>query len=145
MQTLNLIKKSIVISFASIILACGAETLAAIVFIPAFAATWPVVGVNDYSIDLQPDANNKGVEFGVFNGAEINNPSGLYQANNMLSGSFNGLNIEFTIKRVNINNDLDTTFVKFTGKMTPVSDTDHNITKIELNSSSDGQLVLGFD
>ena len=100
METFNSIKKSLVVVVASLIVACGAETLAAIIFIPAFAATWPVEGFEDYSIDLQPDGDNKNVESGVFEGAELNHPTDPNRKNNLLSGSFNGLNIEFTIEKI---------------------------------------------
>lgn len=137
MKTLHSLKKSLIVVCACIVVGCGAETLAAIIFIPAFAATWPVVGVEDYSIDLQPDSANKGVVSGVFEGREIDHPTDDNRKDNKLSGSFNGLDIEFTIQRPNGN-------VKYKGKMTPISDEDHTITRIEVTSSED-KLVLGFD
>ncbi|WP_418604229.1 hypothetical protein [Hwangdonia sp.] len=136
METLNVIKKSIVITFASIILACGAETLAAIVFIPAFTAGWPVVGVPDYTINLQSD--DEGLESGIIFGDESNHPTDADKQFNTLDGSFNGLNIEFTINRPN---DVK---MKYTGKMIPISDENHTIIRMELNSS-EGALVLGSE
>jgi hypothetical protein len=137
MKTLSLIKKSVIIALMSIIIACGAETVIATVFIPAFAATWPVKGFDDYSIDLQPDEENKGVKSGIFEGKELNHPTDLNKQNNFLSGSFDQLNIEFTIERPNGN-------IKYSRRMIPVSDEDHTIKQINL-SSSEGDLVLGFD
>ena len=135
MKTFNLIKKPLVILFASVIIACGAETLIAIVFIPAFAAEWSVVGDSDYFIDLRPDDSKK-VKSDDFTGTEFHFADSA-RDDNPIVGSFNGLNIEFTIKR-------DAGDIKYTGKMTPVSDDDHNIIRIELNSS-EGALVLGSD
>lgn len=135
METFNLIKKSVVIAFASIIVACGAETLIAIVFIPAFAAQWPVVGDSDYFIDLRPDDSKK-VKSDNFTGTELHNTDNA-KNDNPIVGSFNGLNIEFTIKRPSGN-------VKYKGKMTPVSDENHQIIKIEVNSN-EGKLILGSE
>lgn len=133
MKTLNLLKKSIAIVFTGIIVACGAETLAAIVFIPAFAAEWPVVGDADHFIDLRPDDTKK-VESDSFTGTEFHF-SDNDRDNNPISGNFNGLNIEFTIERPTGN-------ITYTGKMTPVSNENHTIIRIEVNSS-EGKLVLG--
>ncbi|MGQ1786010.1 hypothetical protein [Saccharicrinis sp. GN24d3] len=135
MKTIDVIKKSTLILLASVIMACGSETVIATVFIPAFAATWPVVGDENYEIDLQPDEDNKGVASGVFNGAEFHQTDPDRNGND-LSGSFDGLDIEFTIVRPNGS-------VRYTGKMIPVSDTDHTIVRIEL-TSSEGDLILGF-
>lgn len=134
MKTFKTVKKVIIMTLFSVVIACGAETVAAIVFIPAFAAEWPVVGVDGYSIDLQPDEENKGVESGIFEGAELNHPTDPNRENNKLEGRFDGLNIEFTIFRSNGN-------IKYSGKMTPVSDEDHTIIRIDLNST-EGKLVL---
>ncbi|WP_282124454.1 hypothetical protein [Algibacter mikhailovii] len=137
MKTLKLIKRCTAVMLFSIIVACGAETVVALVFIPAFAAEWPVQGVEGYSIDLQPDDANKGVPSGVFEGRELNHPTDPNRQDNLLEGSFNGLNIEFTIDRPNGN-------IQYKGKMTPVSDEDHTIVRIDLNSS-EGKLVLSPD
>lgn len=100
-------------------------------FIPGFNATWPVQGDADRQIDLQPNEANKNVPHGVFNGKEIINDT----INNQLSGSFNGLDIEFTIQRANHEQ------VQYTGRMIPVSEIDHFIVRIEL-SSSEGSMIL---
>jgi len=136
MKTYYTIKKSFVVVIACAIVGCGAETVAAIVFIPAFAATWPVIGIDEYAINLQPDPDNRGVVSGVFVGNEFNRPDDP-NADNPLTGSFNGLNIEFTIIREDGN-------IHYTGIMTPTSLTDHTIKRIDLESS-EGTLVLGFD
>lgn len=114
---------------------CGAEALA-LIFIPAFSATWPDANDPDHQIDLQPNDANKNVESGVFEGQEIHF-SDPDKDGNPLSGSFDGLDIQFTIERPN------NVKIKYTGKMIPVSDTDHTIVKINLNSS-EGPLVLEF-
>ena len=134
MKTMYKVKKTVIFLFAGFIVACGAETVAAIIFLPAFAADWPVVGDNDYEIELRPNADNMNVESGIFPGEErhFSNPD---RNENVLSGSFDGLYIEFTIQRL-------TGSVQYTGRMIPVSDTDHTITRIEL-TSSEGDLVLG--
>lgn len=134
MKTFKTLEKAVVMALFSIVIACGAETVAAIVFIPAFAAEWPVVGVEGYSMDLQPDEDNKKVESGIFEGAEQNHPTDPNKENNKLKGKFDGLDIEFTIFRPNGD-------ITYTGKMTPVSDEDHRIIRIDLNSS-EGKLVL---
>ena len=134
MKTMYKLKKTVMILFAGFIIACGAETLAAIIFIPAFSATWPVENNNDYRIDLQPNEANKNVHSGIFEGEELHDTN-LDLDGNFLSGSFKGLDIEFTIER---NNGPD---VQYIGKMIPISDTDHTITRIEL-TSSEGDLVL---
>ena len=101
-------------------------------FIPGFNATWPVQGDNNRQIDLQPNEANKNVPHGVFNGEEIFDNDTI---RNPLSGSFNGLNIEFTIQRPNHHS------VQYTGTMTPISEVNHFITRIELHSS-EGSMVL---
>lgn len=133
MKTFNLIKRSIIITFFSIIVACGAETVAAIVFIPAFAGPWPVEGFDDYSFSIQSD--DEGKESGEIFGAEIDYPDDTNGLQNTLEGKFNGLDIEFTVTRD------DNSKVKFTGKMVPKSNEDHQIIRIDLNSP-DGKLVL---
>lgn len=142
MKTYSLIKKTLVIIIASIILACGAETIAALVFIPAFAATWPDANDSEHRISLQPEGENLGVESGIFDGDEQHDSDNTRDGNK-LEGSFNGLNIEFTIERLS-NNDQDTTYVQFTGTMIPSSDEDHTITRINLNSSQE-TLILGSE
>lgn len=134
MKTMYKLKKTVIILFAGFIIACGVETVAAIIFLPAFATTWPVENNEDYSVDSQPDEANKNVHSGIFEGEE------LHQTNpdlngNFLSGSFIGLDIEFTIERNNVPD------VQYIGKMVPISDTDHTIVRIVLNSS-EGSLVL---
>ncbi|MBT8184161.1 MAG: hypothetical protein KJN76_04930 [Eudoraea sp.] len=134
MKTLYKVKKTVLILFAGLIIACGAETVAGIIFLPLFAADWPVVGDGDYEIELRPTEANQGVESGTFPGEErhFSDPD---RNENALTGSFHGLDIEFTIQRPGGS-------VRYTGKMIPVSDTDHSIVRIEL-TSSEGDLVLG--
>lgn len=133
MRTIYKVKKTMMILFACFTVACGAEAIA-LIFIPAFAADWPVVGDEDYEIELRPVGENLNVASGVFPGEErhFSDPA---RNENPLSGSFNGLNIEFTIQR-------PSGHVQYTGRMIPVSDTDHSIIRIEL-TSSEGALVLG--
>ncbi len=127
-------KKLIVAVLAFLLVGCGAEVLP-LLFIPAFSATWNVENDADYRIDLQPDADNKNVHSGVFEGEEQHD-SDNDRDGNPLSGSFNGLNIEFTIQRDNNVN------IKYSGIMTPVSEDDHRIVRIELNSPQEGNLAL---
>ncbi|WP_229719264.1 hypothetical protein [Winogradskyella schleiferi] len=136
MKTFNIMKKSIAIAIIIISVGCGSDSSEDTVFIPAFNATWPVLGEDDYAIDLQPDNDNRGVESGVFEGAEFNRPNDP-NTENFLSGSFNGLSIEFTIERQDGN-------ITYSGTMTPVSNEDHTIIQIAL-SSSEGELILGFE
>ena len=126
-------KKMLVVLLAFVLSGCGAETLA-IIFIPAFAATWNVEGDPEYRIDLQPNDDNKKVRRGVFPGDEFHD-SDSDRNNNDLSGSFDQLDIEFTIQRPN------NVKIQYVGKMVPISDTDHTIVRIVLNSS-EGPLVL---
>lgn len=132
MKTLNLVKKSIVIAFASIIVGCGAETVAAIVFIPAFAATWPDANDNEHRVNIQ--SNDEGKKSGIIFGDEQHDSDSDKTGN--LTGKFDGLNIEITIER-------PTGDITYTGKMIPKSDEDHQIIRIELSSSEDN-LVLEF-
>lgn len=128
-------KKMVITVLTIVIVGCGAETVAALIFIPAFSATWNVENDPDYRIDLQPDADNKNVVSGVFEGEELHDNDNDRNGN-PLSGSFNGLNIEFTIVRDNNVN------IKYSGIMRPVSEDDHTIVRIELNSPQEGNLVL---
>lgn len=104
-------------------------------FIPGFNATWAVENDSERQIDLQPDEYNKKVHSGVFNGDEILLQSGGGTIEHPLSGSFEGLSIEFTIDRE------DEGTVRYTGKMIPVSEMDHTIVRIEL-TSSEGDMAL---
>ena len=135
MKTLYVFKKSLLATFIFIFIGCGAETLAALIFIPAFAATWNVENNPDYRINLQPNADNKNVPAGVFVGDEQHNFD-TDKDGNLITGSFDGLDIEFTIQRPN------NVKVKYSGKMQTISDTDHTVIRIVLNSSSEGALVL---
>jgi hypothetical protein len=135
MKTMNSLKKTVIILFASFIVACGAETVAALIFLPAFAATWPDVNDDEHFIDLRPVGEDGELESGAITGFESHDSDPNKEGD--LTGKFNGLNIEFTVERPNGN-------IKFTGKMTPISDTEHTITKIEL-TSSEGVLVLGTE
>ncbi len=134
MGTINKVKKTVIILFASLIVACGTETILLSIFIPAFAANWPVVGDTQYFFDLRPDDEDN-VESGTFTGREEHG-SGDFRDNNPITGSFDGLMIEFTIARQN--GDV----ITYTGEMEPISDENHNIIRIELESS-EGPLVLG--
>jgi hypothetical protein len=136
MKTFYLIKKAIIIGVLSLIVACGAETVAAIVFIPAFTATWPVVGGNGYSFSIQSD--DEGEKSGEIFGAEIDYPNDTDGFENPLEGKFHGLDIEFTVTRD------DDSKVKFKGKMVPKSNEDHQIIRYNL-SSPEGDIVLSFD
>ncbi len=134
MKTLYLIRSGIRVFIAILIIGCGAETVAAILFIPAFSATWNVEGNDVYRIDLQPDEANKGVHAGVFEGEEQHDTIPAHDGN-FLSGSFSGLNIEFTIERPNNEK------IQYVGRMQTISDTDHQVIRIELQST-EGALVL---
>ncbi|WP_149274916.1 hypothetical protein [Pareuzebyella sediminis] len=137
MKTSNALRIVLGILVVVTSIGCGSEDVGGgVTFIPTFNATWPVEGDEDRQISLQPNEDNKGVEKGIFEGAEIlQTDSGEVQ--NPLAGSFNGLNIEFTITREN------NAKVKYTGLMVPVSETDHQIVRIELHSS-EGNLALAF-
>lgn len=135
MKTTNFYKTLLLTLFFSILLGCSSDPPGGGGgFIPGFNATWPVQGDNDRQIDLQPNEANKNVPHGVFNGEEIIEEDDA-TIGNPLSGSFNGLAIEFTIKRS------DHEQVKYTGTMTPISEDNHFIVRIELNSS-EGSMVL---
>ncbi len=135
MRTIYTAKRALIILFASFVVACGAETIAALIFLPAFAATWPDANDDEHFIDLRPEGVDGEMESGVINGFESHSSDPEKEGD--LSGTFNGLDIEFTVERQSGN-------VQFTGTMTPVSNTDHNITRIDL-TSSDGILVLGSE
>jgi len=130
MKTINFYARMLLIFFATILVGCSSSPPGG-GFIPGFNATWPVQGNANRQIDLQPNEANKNVPHGVFNGEEIINDT----INNPLSGSFNGLDIEFTIQRPNHES------VQYTGRMIPISEIDHFIVRIELNSS-EGSMVL---
>lgn len=122
--------------FTLLIMGCSSENGGGgTTFIPGFNATWAVENDSERQIDLQPNEENKEVHSGVFNGDEILLQSGGGSIKHPLSGSFEGLNIEFTIDRE------DTGTVKYTGKMIPISETNHAIVRIELNSS-EGYMAL---
>ncbi len=107
-------------------------------FIPTFNATWPVEGTDGaYRMSLQPNEANKNIKSGVFTGEEQHDNDTIRDGN-PLSGSFNGLDIEFTVIRDAADRHKD---VKFQGTMTPTSKTDHNIVRIDLNSS-EGSIAL---
>ena len=55
----------------------------------------------------------------------------------MTNGTFDGLDIEFTIPR---NNGAE--IVTFTGRMIPTSETDHAIIRIDLTTSEGESIVL---
>ncbi|TMM58022.1 hypothetical protein FEE95_00935 [Maribacter algarum] len=133
MKTKNY-KTLLIICCTILIVGCSSDPGGGTTFIPGFNATWQVEGDSDYKIDLQPNDDNKNVHMGVFDGDEIHNSKS--ELNNPLSGSFKGLEIEFTINREDPGPD-----VQYKGTMTPVSETDHTIVRIEL-SSSEGDLVL---
>ncbi len=137
MKTMSLFRIIMVASLVIILSGCGSDP-AGVAFIPSFNATWAVEGTNgEYRMDLQPNEANQNIASGVFEGEEQNdNDSDL--DGNPLSGSFNGLDIEFTIVR---DSEDPSKNVKYTGKMEPISDTNHRIIRIPLNSS-EGNLVL---
>lgn len=126
------IKKALVITFLSLIVACGAETVAAIVFIPAFTATWPDANDSEHRLNIQ--SNDEGKESGIIFGDEQHDSNADKRGD--LSGKFNGLNIEITIERPTGN-------ITYTGKMIPTSDEDHQIIRMEFSSSEDN-LILEF-
>ncbi len=133
MKARRRIKKTVIFSLLLLMMSCGAESI--LLFIPAFSATWPAVGDQDYFIDLRNSDPTEMSHEGTITGFEdrlVNNQNEI----NDLTGSYDGLEIEFTIERSSGN-------VQYTGEMIPVSDEDHNIIRIELQSS-EGSLVLGF-
>lgn len=117
---------------------CSSDSGGGTTFIPAFNATWAVDGTNGvYRINLQPNEANQNVESGVFNGDEQHDNDDNLDGN-LLSGSFNGLDIVFTIVRDSTDHSKD---VQYKGKMIPISETNHSIIRIDL-SSSEGAIVL---
>lgn len=136
MKTSCVLQTALGIFFTLIMGACSSDSGAGGGgFIPTFNATWAVDGTDGaYRMDLQPNEANKNVESGVFNGEEQHDNDDDLDGN-PLSGSFNGLSIEYTIQRANHNS------VKYTGKMIPISDENHTIIRIDL-SSSEGNIVL---
>jgi len=123
--------KTMLLAFFIFILGSCSSTPSGGGFIPGFNATWPVQGDNNRQIDLQPDEANKNVPHGVFSGKEIIDDT----ITNPLSGSFDGLNIEFTIQRPNHHS------VQYTGSMITISEVNHFVIRIELHSSEDSMVL----
>ncbi len=137
MKIVHVMRINLLAACVLILTDCGSDE-AGIAFIPSFNATWAVDDTNgEYRMDLQPDEANQNVPSGVFEGEEQNdNDSNL--DGNPLSGTFNGLDIEFTIVRDSGDPSQN---VKYTGTMEPISDTNNRIIKITL-TSPEGNLVL---
>ncbi len=134
MKTSNL-TQILAVFFTLVMIGCSSDAGGGGAFIPTFNATWEVDGTDgSYRMDLQPNEANKNVESGVFNGEEQHDDDDDLD-NNPLSGSFNGLDIKYTIKRDNHVN------IEYKGKMIPISDENHSIIRIDL-SSSEGNIVL---
>ena len=128
MKTLNSAKRSLMIIFAFLLVACGAETVLATIFIASFTALWKEDGHPEHTIFL--NNSNPDSESGKLLGNEDLNGVG-----SELAGTFDGLSIEFTIKRSA--NTPPIKDVTYSGKMVPVSETDHKIVKINLKSTDD--------
>lgn len=129
------------IAFVAVIVltgGCSSDSGGGTTFISSFNATWPVEGDEDRQLDLQPDEDNLEKPMGVFEGEEILETENG-QVRHPLEGKFNGLNIEFTITR---DND---TKVEYKGTMTPKSETNHFIIRIDLSSPQEGNIVLARD
>ena len=127
------LKKIPLLGLMVLLLGCGAETVAAIIFIPAFSATWPVEGDSEYFIDLRNSDESEQSPAGGITGFEDHDSDPERQLNDLV-GSYNGLDIEFTIQREGGN-------VQYVGKMIPISEENQSIIRIELNSS-EGPLIL---
>lgn len=110
------------------------------IFIPDFTATWPVEGDDNYRIGLQyPGAlqnEDKPTHSGLIGDCEEEHDTDSERSGNPITGSFDGLDIKFTINRDN--GDV----IHYEGEMIPVSETNHRIVRIELNSPQEGKLVL---
>ncbi|RMA64314.1 hypothetical protein [Ulvibacter antarcticus] len=136
MKTLAIVfKKSVfAIVIGLLFFACksdsGTEDIGTI-FIGIFDNTWEVQGVDNYSFGIFRDGSI-GTTSGILFGNEDHPNSGSID---MINGTFDGLNLAFTIPRTNGN-------VVFTGVMTPTSETDHTIIRIDLSSSEGENLVL---
>ncbi|SDL61241.1 hypothetical protein [Kriegella aquimaris] len=123
------------------ITSCGSSDSPGTIFIPDFTATWPVEGDEDYFMNLQYPSNDTKYDNGPLHSGEIlgeeqHNDGDDPRHNNILKGIFNGLDIEFTIERENGDK------IEYKGKMTPISETNHFIVKISLNSPQEGAMVL---
>lgn len=135
MKSNNKNTKTLLVLFLSLIFACGAETVIALVFIPAFGAVWSVENDSDYKIGIFRDGSLE-ESSGKLSGQEEHLSNPLKDGNDII-GTFDGLNIEFTIER-DISGGGNVTY---SGKMIPFQETD-SIVKIELNSVQEGDLVL---
>lgn len=127
------------IGLLAVITSCGGSDPPGTIFIPDFTATWPVDGEEGYFMNLQypddPKYDDGPVQSGAILGEEQHEDDDDPRHFNILKGNFNGLDIEFTIERENGDK------ITYNGKMTPISETNHFIVKIELHSS-EGNVVL---
>lgn len=104
------------------------------IFYGIFDNEWEVEGTDDYIIGLFRDEDSQDTSSGVLQGHEDHPVHGF---NSMINGTFDGLDLEFTIPR---NEGAEN--VVFSGTMTPTSETDHNIIRIDLTTSENENLVL---
>lgn len=132
-----LIKKSTMVLLISLLSACT-DTLIPLdtIYIGSFDNTWNVVDIEGYEIGIFRDGPTNTTS-GDLRGFEDHPEKGF---TDMVSGSFNGLDINFTIPGNNGNKD-----VTFTGKMTPKSETVHDIIRINLTTSEGENLVLDLN
>lgn len=141
MKTRNSAKKSLIILLIFLGVACGSEDdSSGTIYYALFDAEWPVKDDPDRKIDLR--SNNLNSESGTLTGKEtivkfdeVN--SEFIREENSITGSFKGLKIDITIAKAKGS-------VKCSGTMVPVSETNHQIVKINLKSSSGEELILGL-
>ena len=106
------------------------------IFFGIFDNEWEVEGVDNYFIGIFRDGAED-TSSGELRGFEDHPDLGF---SDMVNGTFDGLDIEFTIARDDGANN-----VVFSGTMTPTSETDHNIIRIDLTTSENETLVLTID
>ena len=132
--------KILVLTMLACITSCSDSGGGGTIFIPDFTATWPVQGDDDYFIDLQypGDLQNedKPTHSGLIGDCNEEHGTDSERNGNPITGSFDGLEIKFTINRKN--GDV----IHYEGTMIPLSETDHTIIRIELNSEEEGTMVL---
>ncbi len=104
------------------------------IFIGNFDNEWEVQGGNGHFIGIFRDEDSLDGSAGTLNGNEDHPVHGFSE---MINGSFDGLDIQFTIAR-----DDGASNVVFTGTMTPTSETDHQIIRMDLTTSDNEELVL---
>ena len=136
MKSIKKLKSVISVVFILTILSCGSELV--IPFIIGLSATWQDVNDPDHRIEIRPSMENRNAKSGIFTGRELHETDDLRDSN-LISGTFEGENIAFTILRRKIDPDEEVTY---SGIMQTVEEGDSaRVVRIEL-TSSEGPLIL---